>query len=78
MKNLSWDATVKRNCEGKFAASLKIKYKGTACKVPVADIYKEGVEDEFEEQFYKTLKGVFGKKKGKKIAKQVIEEVSTL
>lgn len=78
MRKLSWNAVLKRNCDGKISASLKIKYKKTICKVTVPDIDTEGAEDGFEEQFNKTLKTAFGKKKGKKIAEQVINELSEL
>lgn len=78
MRKLSWNAVLKRNCDGKISASLKIKYKKTICKVAVPDIYVTGADDAFEEQFHKTLKSAFGKKKGKKIAEQVIEELSEL
>lgn len=77
MKKLSWKAVLKRNCDGKISASIKIKYKKTICKVVVPDIDKMA-EDNFEEQFNNTLKTAFGKKKGKKIADQVIEELSEL
>lgn len=76
MKNLSWKACLKRNCDGRISASLKIKYKKTICKFVVPDIDAMGVEDAFEEQFDKTLKDTFGKKKGKKIADQVFNELS--
>ena len=78
MRKLSWNAVLKRNCDGKISASLKIKYKKTICKVVVPDIYATGGEDAFEEQFNKTLRTTFGKKKGKKIADQVMEELSEL
>lgn len=78
MRKLSWNATLKRNCDGKISALLKIKYKDTICKVTVHDIDEIGAEDAFEEQFRKTLKSAFGKKKAKKIADQVIEELSEL
>ena len=78
MKKLSWKAGLKRNCDGKISASLKIKYKKTICKVIVPDIDATGADDAFEEQFNKTLKTAFGKKKGKKIADQVIEELLEL
>lgn len=78
MRKLSWDAVLKRNCDGRISASLKIKYKKTICKVIVPDIDEVGAEDSFEEQFNKTLKTAFGKKKGKKIAEQVIDELSEL
>lgn len=78
MKNLKWNAVLKRNCDGRISASLKIKYKKTICKVIVPDIDAEGAEDNFEEQFNKTLKDAFGKKKGKKIAEQVMDELSEL
>lgn len=78
MRKLSWNAVLKRNCDGKISASLKIKYKKTICKVVVPDIDTTGAEDAFEEQFNKTLRTAFGKKKGKKIAEQVIEELSEL
>lgn len=77
MKKLSWKAVLKRNCDGKISASIKIKYKKTICKVVVPDIDKMA-EDNFEEQFNNTLKTAFGKKKGKKIADQVIEDLSEL
>lgn len=78
MRKLTWDAVLKKKRDGKFSAKLKIKYKKTICKVTVPDIDAEGAEDDFEEQFRKTLKSAFGKKKGKKIAEQVIEELSEL
>ena len=78
MRKLSWNAVLKRNCDGRISASLKIKYKKTICKVVVPDIDEVGAEDAFEEQFNKTLKTAFGKKKGKKIAKKVIDEFSEL
>ena len=78
MRKLSWNAVLKRNCDGKISASLKIKYKKTICKVTVPDTDATGAEDHFEEQFNKTLKTAFGKKKGKKIAEQVINELSEL
>ena len=78
MRKLSWNAVLKRNCDGRISAAIKIKYKKTICKVTVPDIYATGVEDDFEEQFNKTLKTAFGKKKGKKIAEQVTEELSEL
>lgn len=78
MKNLKWNAVLKRNCGGRISASLKIKYKKTICKVIVPDIDAEGAENGFEEQFNKTLKAAFGKKKGKKIAEQVMDELSEL
>jgi hypothetical protein len=78
MRKLSWNAVLKRNCDGRISASLKIKYKKTICKVVVPDIDAVGAEDAFEEQFNNTLKTAFGKKKGKKIAEQVIDELSEL
>lgn len=78
MKNLSWKACLKRNCDGRISASLKIKYKKTICKVVVPDTDAIGAEDSFEEPFYKTLKTAFGKKKGEKIADQVMNELSEL
>lgn len=78
MKNLTWKAVLKRNCDGRISASLKIKCKKTICKVVVPDIDAIGAEDDFEKQFNKTLKTVFGKKKGKKIADQVVNELSEL
>lgn len=78
MRKLSWNAVLKRNCDGKIRASLKIKYKKTTCNVVVPDIDATGAEDDFEEQINKTLKTAFGKKKGKKIADQVMEELSEL
>jgi hypothetical protein len=48
MKNLSWNAVLKRNCDGRISASLKIKYKKTICKVVVPDIDAVGAEDAFE------------------------------
>ena len=78
MRKLSWDAVLKRNCDGRISASLKIKYKKTICKVIVPDIDEVGAEDAFEEQFNKTLKTAFGNKKGKKIAEQVMDELSEL
>lgn len=78
MRKLSWKACVKRNCDGRISASIKIKYKKTVCKVVVPDIDVMGAEDAFEEQFNKTLNDAFGKKKGKKIADQVMEELSEL
>lgn len=78
MRKLSWNARLKRNCNGVISASLKIKYKDTICKVTVPDIYDSEAEDAFEEQFRKTLKSAFGKKKAKKIADQVIEELSEI
>lgn len=78
MRKLSWKAYVKRNCDGRISASIKIKYKKTVCKVVVPDIDVMGAEDSFEEQFNKTLNDAFGKKKGKKIADQVMEELSEL
>ena len=78
MRKLSWNALLKRNCNGVISASLKIKYKKTICKVCVPDIDSIGAEDTFNEQFNKTLKDAFGKKKGKKIADQVINELSEL
>lgn len=78
MRKISWDAVLKRNCDGRISASLKIKYKKTICKVIVPDIDEVGAEDSFEEQFNKTLKTAFGKKKGKKIAEQVLDELSEL
>lgn len=78
MRKLRWNARLKRNCNGRISASIKIKYKKTVCKVVVPDIDATGAEDAFEEQFNKTLKTAFGKKKGKKIADQVIEELSEL
>ena len=78
MRKLSWDAVLKRNCDGKISASLKIKYKKTICKVVVPDIDALGAEDAFEKQFNKGLKDTFGKKIGKKIADQVINELSEL
>ena len=78
MRKLSWNACLKRNCDGKISASLKIKYKKTICKVVVPDIDAIGAEDSFEEQFNNTLKTAFGKKKAKKIADQVMEELSEL
>lgn len=78
MKKLSWNVVLKRNCDGNISASLKIKYKKTICKVFVPDIDVEGAEYCFEQQFHETLKAAFGKKKSKKIADQVIEELSEL
>lgn len=78
MRKLSWNAVLKRNCDGKISASIKIKYKKTICKVVVPDIDAIGAEDAFEEQFYNTLNTAFGKKKGKKIAEQVMDELSEL
>lgn len=78
MRKLSWNAVLKRNCDGRISASLKIKYKKTTCKVIVPDIDVVGAEDAFEEQFNNTLKTAFGKKRGKKIADQVINELSEL
>jgi hypothetical protein len=78
MRKLSWNAVLKRNCDGRISASLKIKYKKTICKVVVPGIDAVGAEDAFEEQFNNTLKTAFGKKKGKKIAEQVIDELSEL
>jgi hypothetical protein len=78
MRKLSWNAVLKRNCDGRISASLKIKYKKTICKVVVPDIDEVGAEDAFEEQFNNTLKTAFGKKKGKKIAEQVMDELSEL
>lgn len=77
MKKLSWKAVLKRNCDGKISASIKIKYKKTICKVVAPDIDKMA-DDKSDEQFNNTLKTAFGKKKGKKIADQVIEELSEL
>ena len=78
MRKLSWNACLKRNCDGRISASIKIKYKKTICKVVVPDIDAMGAEDAFEEQFNNTLKTAFGKKKGKKIADQVFNELSEL
>lgn len=78
MRKLSWNACLKRNCDGRISASIKIKYKKTICKVVVPDIDAMGSEDAFTEQFDKTLKDAFGKKKGKKIADQVYNELSEL
>lgn len=78
MRKLNWNVVLKRNCDGKISASFKIKYKKTICKVFVPDIYEVGAEDGFEEQLNKTLKTAFGKKKSKKIAEQVINELSEL
>lgn len=78
MRKLSWNANLKRNCNGVISASIKIKYKKTICKVTVPDIDAVGAEDAFEEQFNNTLKTAFGKKRGKKIADQVINELSEL
>lgn len=79
MRKLSWKVVLKRNCDGKISASLKVKYKKTICKVTVPDIYTIiGAEDATEEQFNEDLKATFGKKKGKKIAKRVIKEMSEL
>ena len=78
MRKLSWNAYLKRNCDGKISAAIKIKYKKTICKVIVPDIDAIGAEDAFEERFNKTLKTAFGKKKGKKIADQVIDELSEI
>lgn len=78
MKKLSWNANLKRNCNGKISASLKIKYKGTIYKISVPDIDAIGAEDDFEKQFNEGLKAAFGKKRGKKIADQVLNELSEI
>lgn len=77
MKRLSWNTVLKRNCNGVISASLKIKYKKTIFKVTVPDIDKM-TEDDFDKQFSKGLEATFGKKKGKKIAAQVLNELSEL
>lgn len=77
MRKLSWNALLKRNCNGVISASLKIKYKKTIFKVTVPDIDKM-TEDDFDKQFSEGLKSTFGKKKGKKIADQMINELSEL
>lgn len=78
MRKLSWKAVLKRNCDGRISVSLKIKHKKTICKVIMPDIDAIGAEEASEEQFNKTLRTAFGKKKGKKIAKQVMDELSEL
>lgn len=78
MRKLSWNACLKRNCDGRISASIKIKYKKTICEVTVPDIKDVEAEDAFEEQFNKTLETAFGKKKSKKIADQVINELSEI
>lgn len=75
MRKLSWNANLKRNCNGKISASFKIKYKGTIYKVSVPDVY---AEEGFEKQFNEGLKAAFGKKKGKKIADLMINELSEI
>lgn len=78
MRKLSWNAALKRNCDGKISASIKIKYKKTFYKLVVPDINDVEAAGVFEEQFNEGLKTAFGKKKSKKIADQVINELSKL
>lgn len=78
MRKLQWNACLKRNCDGKISALLKVKYKKTICKVVVPDINAMEAEDVFEEQLNNALKTAFGKTKAKKIANQVIDELSEI
>lgn len=77
MRKLSWDAVLKRNCEGKISACLKVKYKNKICKSFVPDINDIAVDD-YDAQLEKELKAAFGKKKGHKIYKKVIKDFMEL
>ena len=76
MKNLTWKAVLKRNCDGRISASLKIKYKKTVCKFIIPDMNTIGEDEDLYKQFHKKLKTAFGKKKAKKIEEQINNDMS--
>lgn len=76
MRKLSWSVTAKENCKGKMSSTIKIKYKKTIYKVKIPDIKLLDAEKDYDEQFKKGLEEAFGKKKGKKIFKKVINDFS--
>ncbi len=77
MKNLSWKAVLKNDGDGVISACLKVKYKDNVCKSFVPDISNVTVDD-YDASLKKELKAVFGKKKGKKIFKQVTKDFMEL
>jgi hypothetical protein len=76
MKNLTWKAVSKKNCDGTISASAKIKYKKTVCKFIIPDLNAIGEDEDLYEQFHKKLKAAFGKKKAKKIEEQINNDMS--
>lgn len=78
MKNLSWKAVLRKGCDKRLSATLKIKYKKTTYKVKIPDWDKVADDGTFDEQFADKLKTAFGEKKGEKIFKQVTKDFMNL
>lgn len=76
MRKLSWNVTAKGHCKGTMSSTIKIKYKKTIYKVKIPDMKLLDAEKDYDEQFKKGLEETFGKKKGKKIYKKVLNDFS--
>lgn len=78
MKKVTWEAVLKRNCEGKISAKLEVRYKKSSYTTKMPDIKMLETADDYDEQLKEGLKAAFGKKKGKKIFDQIVKEFSEL
>lgn len=76
MKKLSWIVTAKGNCTGKMSATIEVKYKKASYTAKIPDVKLLDAEKDYDEQFKKDLEETFGKKKGKKIYKKVLNDFS--
>lgn len=78
MKNLSWKVILKKKHDGKISAKLEVRYKQSSYTTKVPDIKMLETADDYDEQLKEGLKAAFGKKKGKKIFDQIVEEFSEI
>lgn len=78
MRKLSWKVCLERNCNGTLSSTTEVKYKKASytIKVPDIDAIEDG--DDLYKRWEKGIITTFGKKKGKKIFNQVLDELSEL
>jgi hypothetical protein len=78
MKNLTWKAILKKKRNGKISVKLEVRYKKSSYTTKVPDIKMLETVDDYDKQLEDGLKAAFGKKRGKKIADQVIKDFSEI